>query len=98
MPEESVVRLRHSSLGTAFLAPRRIHSAARLDGLLWCWESGAIAGRTSLLSRICERLFHLSPSAAPLIAISLTGPMSHVQHANVLMARAAPQDEQRGEV
>jgi hypothetical protein len=32
------------------------------------------------------------------MAGNLAGAMSHVQRANALTARAAPQDEQRGEV
>jgi hypothetical protein len=31
--------------------------AARLHGLLDCWQSGAVAGPTPLLSRICGRFF-----------------------------------------
>jgi hypothetical protein len=39
-----------------------------------------------------------SPSDGPLMAANLTGAVSHVQRANALTARAALQDEQRGEV
>jgi hypothetical protein len=54
----SVVRLWYPSLATAFLARRRIRPAARLHGLPDGWKSGTVAARTSLLRRICRRLFH----------------------------------------
>jgi hypothetical protein len=94
---DSVDRLWYSSPAIAFLAPRRIYSAARLDEPRDSLKSGAVAARTSLLSRICGQLFHpkFTPclnhdvaSDAPLIAVNLTGPMSHVQRANALTARA----------
>jgi hypothetical protein len=88
---DSVDRLWYSSPAIAFLAPRRIYSAARLDEPRDSLKSGAVAARTSLLSRICGQLFHPShdvASDAPLIAVNLTGPMSHVQRANALTARA----------
>jgi hypothetical protein len=53
-----VVRLWYPSPATAFLTRWRIHSAAGLHRLPDRWESDAVAARTSLVSRICERLLH----------------------------------------
>jgi hypothetical protein len=56
-------------------------------------QSRAVAGRTYLLSRICDRFFHpnlsrrVSSSEAPLAALNLAGAMSHVQRANALTRR-----------